>query len=146
MEFFRGLKMSKRGVWKFSMVAGLILSVCGCSRPNLIGTDAAVYSRGKLYAVASQDLSSVYEATVTALEQLEIDVIETAKDIFYAKVVGKIADGKTITIRIEPGENNITNISIKASKFLSGNEERARVVYTQIKLNLRAGANTSKGK
>ena len=128
--------MSKRGNWKCLVLAGLMLCVCGCGRPNLIGTDAAVYSRGALYAVASQDLNSVYDATVTALKQLEVEVIETAKDVFYAKIVGKIADGKTITIRIEPGANNITNISIKASKFLSGNEERARVIYTQIKLNL----------
>ena len=128
--------MSMRGTWKVFVLVGLMLSICGCGRPNLIGTDAAVYSRGKLYAVASQDLNSVYAATVTALKQLEVEVIETAKDVFYAKVVGKIADGKTITIRIEPGANNITNISIKASKFLSGNEERARVIYTQIKLNL----------
>jgi len=128
--------MSMRGIWKVFVLAGLMLSVCGCGRPNLIGTDAAVYSRGKLYAVASQDMNSVYAATVTALKQLEVEVIETAKDVFYAKVVGKIADGKTITIRMEPGVNNITNIDIKASKFMSGNEERARVVYTQIKLNL----------
>ncbi len=128
--------MSIRGIWKISVLAGLMLSVCGCGRPNLIGTDAAVYSRGTLFAVASQDMNSVYAATVTALKQLEVEVIETAKDVFYAKIVGKIADGKTVTIRIEPGESNSTNLSIKASKFLSGNEERARVIYTQIKLNL----------
>ncbi|MHC4534246.1 MAG: DUF3568 family protein [Planctomycetota bacterium] len=128
--------MSMRRIRKVFMLSGLMLSVCGCGRPNFIGTDAAVYSRGKLYAVVSQDMNSVYAATVTALEQLEVDIIETAKDVFYAKVVGKIADGKTITIRMEPGEKNITNIDIKASKFMSGNEERARVVYTQIKLNL----------
>jgi len=128
--------MLMREIRKISVLAVLMLCVCGCGRPNLIGTDAAVYSRGTLFAVASQDLNSVYDATVTALKQLEVEVIETAKDVFYAKVVGRIADGKTITIRIEPGADNITNISIKASKFLSGNEERARVVYTQIKLNL----------
>ncbi len=128
--------MSMRRIWRVFVLTGLMLSVCGCGRPKLIGTDAAVYSGGKLFAVAGHDLNSVYDATVTALEQLEVEVIETAKDVFYAKVVGKIADGKTITIRMEPGANDITNISIKASKFLSGNEERARVIYTQIKLNL----------
>ncbi len=128
--------MSKRKAWKYFVLAVLMLSVCGCGRPNLIGTDAAVYSRGTLFAVASHDLSSVYAATETALKQLEVEVIETAKDVFYAKIVGKIADGKTVTIRMEPGEKNITNISIKASKFLSGNEERARVIYTEIKLKL----------
>ena len=128
--------MSIKGIWKVSVFAGLMLAVCGCSTPTLIGTDAAAYSGGKLYAVSGQDLNSVYAATVTALKQLEIEVTETAKDVFYAQVIGKVADGKTITIRMEPGEKNITNIDIKASKFLSGNEERARVVYTQMKLNL----------
>jgi len=128
--------MSKRVICKYFVLAVLMLSVCGCGRPNLIGTDAAVYSRGTLYAVASQDLNSVYAATETALKQLEIETIEAAKDVFYAKIVGKIADGKTVTIRLEPGEKHVTNISIKASKFLTGNEERARVIYTQIKLNL----------
>ncbi len=128
--------MSIRGIWKVSVFTGLMLVVCGCGRPKLIGTDAAVYSRGKLYAVTGQNLNNVYDATVKALEQLEIEVIETSKDVFYAKVVGKIADGKTIMIRLEPGEGNITNISIKASKFISGNEERARAIYEKIKQNL----------
>ena len=129
-------KMSIRGIWKVSLFIGLMLAVCGCGRPKLIGTNAAVYSGGKLYAVAGQNLNNVYDATVKALDQLEVEVIETAKDVFYAKIVGKIADGKTITIRMEPGEKNITNISIKASKFLSGNEERARVIYNKIKESL----------
>jgi hypothetical protein len=128
--------MSIRGIWKVSVFTGLMLAVCGCGRPKLIGTDSAVYSGGKLYAVAGQNLNSVYDATVKALEQLEVEVIENSKDVFYAKVVGKIADGKTIMIRMEPGEGNITNISIKASKFLSGNEERARAIYEKIKQNL----------
>ena len=128
--------MSIRGIWKVSVFTGLMLAMCGCGRPKLIGTDAAVYSGGKLYAVAGQNLNSVYDATVKALEQLEVEVIENSKDVFYAKVVGKIADGKTIMIRMEPGEGNITNISIKASKFLSGNEERARAIYEKIKQNL----------
>ena len=89
----------------FYVLAALMLAVCGCGKPNLIGTDAAVYSRGKLYAVSGQDLNSVYAATVAALKQLEIEVTETAKDVFYAKVVGRVADGRTITIRLEPGED-----------------------------------------
>ena len=128
--------MSKRRICKNSVLVCMMLSVCGCGRPTFISTDAAVYSRGTLYAVASRDLNSVYDATVAALKELEIEIIETPKDVFYAKVVGKIADGKTVTIRIEPGSDNITNISIKTGKFLSGNQERSRVIYDKIKQNL----------
>jgi hypothetical protein len=123
-----------RGIWKVSVFMGLMLIVCGCGTPTLIGTDAAVYSNGKLYAVSSQDLDKVYAATLAALKQLEIEVTDTAKDVFYAKVTGKVADGNTITIRLEPGADNVTNIKIKASRF--GNEERSRVIYNKIKESL----------
>ena len=126
--------MSRIGNWKYFVLSGLMLSVCGCGRPNLIGTDAAVYSNGKLYAVSSQDLNKVHAATVAALKQLEIEVIESSKDAFYAKVVGKVADGNTITIRLEPGADDVTNIRIKASRF--GNEERSRAIYEKIQENL----------
>jgi hypothetical protein len=128
--------MLSRGIRRYFVLSCLVMFVCGCGRPNFIGTDAAVYSRGTLYAVAGHNLNSVYDAALAALDQLEVEVVETAKDVFYAKVVGKIADGKSITIRMEPETDNITNIDIKAGKFLSGNEERARVVYEKIRQNL----------
>ena len=122
----------------FYVLAALMLAVCGCGKPNLIGTDAAVYSRGKLYAVSGQDLNSVYAATVAALKQLEIEVTEDSKDVFYAKVVGRVADGKTVTIRLEPGADNVTELRIKAGTF--GNEDRSRVIYEKIQQNLRTGS------
>ena len=62
--------MSIKKIREISVFAGLMLVLCGGGRPNLIGTDAAVYSRGKLYAVTGQDLNGVYAATVAALKQL----------------------------------------------------------------------------
>ena len=126
--------MSIREIWKVSVFTGLVLVLCGCSAPTLIGTDAAVYSNGKLYAVSSQDLDNTYAAATAALEQLEIEVTDTAKDVFYAKVVGKVADGHTIVIRMEPGAENGTKLRIRAGRF--GNKERSQVIYKKIKENL----------
>ncbi|MHC4792060.1 MAG: DUF3568 family protein [Planctomycetota bacterium] len=114
------------------VLAGLVLAASGCA-PSFVGTDASVYSGGKLYAVASRDLTSIYNATLRALGDLEIEVTKKAKDVFYGKVVAKGADGKTITIRLEP-EGNLTNLSIKVG--LLGNRAKASVIYERIKLNL----------
>jgi hypothetical protein len=133
-EFSRSKKMSIREICKVSVFTSLMLAVFGCSSPTLIGTNAAAYSGGTLYAVSDQGLDKVYVATTAALKQLEIEITKTAKDVFYAKVVGKVADGNTITIRMEPGADNITNLRIKASRF--GNAERSRVIYEKIKENL----------
>lgn len=131
--------MSIQRMCTICVLAGLMLAVCGCGRPNLIGTDAAVYSRGKLYAVAGQDMNSVYSATQKALQQLELEVIEQAKDVFIAKIVAKAADGKKITIWIEPGPGDSSELSIRTGK-LGGNESRSRVIYEKIRQNLGAGS------
>jgi hypothetical protein len=120
------------------VLAALMLAMCGCGRPQIIGSDAAVYSGGKLYAVSSQDLDRVYAATLATMKQLEIEVTEKNKDVFYAKVVGEVADGRTITIRMEPGADKGTDLRIQTSRF--GNEERSRVIYKKIQENLKIGS------
>jgi len=137
--------MSFQRICTICVLAGLMLAMCGCGRPTIIGSDAGVYSGGKLYAVAGQDLNSVYSATLAALKQLELEVTEQAKDIFIAKVVAKAADGKIITIWIEPGPDGSSKLSIKTGKIL-GEEDRSRVIYKQIQQNLATGAGTRKGK
>lgn len=123
-------------VWRISLIclaASLVLAVGGCA-PSIIGTDAGVYSHGRLYAVATGDITSVYEATLAAFKKLEIDITNKAKDVFYAKVIATGADGKTIIVRIEPAGENTTNISIRVSPL--GNEARSAAIYQQIKQSL----------
>jgi len=66
---------------------------------------------------------------------LEIDVAEKNKDVFYVKVFGNIADGRTVAIRMKPGADKATELRIKTSNF--GNEERSRVIYGKIQQNLK---------
>jgi len=121
------------------VLAGLMLAMCGCGKPTIIGSDAAVYSGGKLHAVAGKDLNAVYLATQKALKQLELEIVEQAKDIFIAKIIAKAADGKKITIWIEPGPGDSSELSIKTGKIF-GEEDRSRVIYEQIQQNLGAGS------
>ena len=131
--------MSIQGKCTVCVLAALMLAMYGCGRPTIIGSDAGVYSGGKLYAVAGQNMNRVYLATQRALKQLELEVVEQAKDVFLAKIVAKAADGKKITISIEPGPDNSSKISIKAGKIF-GEEERSRVIYKKIQQNLGTGS------
>ncbi len=131
--------MSIQRMCTVCVLAALMLAMCGCGRPTIIGSDAAVYSGGKLYAVAGKDLNSVYLATQKALTQLELEVVEQAKDVFVARIVARAADGKKITIKIEPGPDDSSELSIKAGKVF-GEEDRSRVIYKQIQQNLGTGS------
>ena len=121
------------------VLAGMMLVIFGC-RPSLVGPDAGVYSTGKLYALTARDMNAVYQATLKALDHLEIEVTETAKDFFYARVVARGADNKTITIRIKPSEGENANFTIKIGTF--GDRHRSQVIYEQIRQYL--GIDTEK--
>lgn len=128
--------MSAKKVSEVLVVFGLAMSICGCA-PSIVSSDAGVYAGGKLYAVASKDMTAVYNATVKAMEQLELDVVEKPKDVFYAKVVAKGADGKSITARMQPKEGGGTDLSIRVGTF--GDRHRSSVIYEHIQKNLGAG-------
>lgn len=122
------------GKKKFLVILVLsFLVFCGCG-PNVVGVDSAAYSSGKLYAASSRDVTSVYNATVRALGELEIPVTEKAKDVFSAKVKGRSADGKLITVIIKPVEGGRSDYSIKVGAF--GNRSRSEVIYNKIQQNL----------
>ena len=114
----------------FAILVGFALAPLGCS-PTLIGENTAAYSMGKLRARVNRDMDSVYEATVTALEQLEITVTEKSKDVFAARVTGKTSDGQSITIRINPESDTSTALSIHTGVL--GKETRARTIYEKIR-------------
>ena len=95
----------------FAVLVGFALAPLGCS-PSLVGENAAIYSMGKLHARMDRDMDSVNEATITALEQLQITVTGKKKDVFAARVFGKTSDGQSITIRINPETETSTTISI----------------------------------
>ena len=125
--------MLTKRIFTIVVFGGMLLALCGCA-PSLVGSDTAAYSVGKLYAVVSKDMTSVYDATVTALGQMEIEPHDKAKDVFSAKVIAKSADGKIISVKLKPAAEGHTNIKIRVGT--TGNRERATVIYNRINENL----------
>ena len=128
--------MSVRRMLLIGVFVGLAVGWWGCA-PAIIGGDAGVYHMGKLYGVSSRDMSSVYNATVNAMGQLELEVKEQAKDVFSAKVIARSADGKRISVVIKPGDEGRTKFSIKVGA--AGERRRSEVIYEKIQQNLATG-------
>jgi len=124
--------ISLTGCILLAAVVGLSLAPLGCS-PTLVGENTAAYSMGTLHARIDREMSSVYDASVKALETLQITVIEKKKDVFAARVTGKTADERTITIRIEPEGDSSTLLSIRTGIVGGETETRARAIYDKIR-------------
>ena len=124
--------ISLTGCILLAVLVGLSLAPLGCS-PTLVGENAAAYSMGRLHARVDREMNAVYEASVQALEALEITVTEKKKDVFAARVTGKTADERSITIRIEPEGDSSTILSIRTGVLGSETEARARAIYDKIR-------------
>lgn len=119
------------------ILTGLLLAACGCT-PSLVGSDSGVYSVGKLYVADSRDMTTVYEAALRTLEEMGMEITEKAIDVFSAKIVAKGADGKKITVTMEPKPDGLTDLRIKVGVL--GNRARTLDIYERIQQNLGIGS------
>ncbi len=111
-------------------LAAAVVAIVGCT-PSVISTDAGVFLNGTLYASSGQNLDSVYTATLQAMDKLQLQVTDKAKDAFGAKVTAKSTDDKVITVKIKPTAQMRTKYTIHISG-LFGNEERSRKIFDGI--------------
>lgn len=125
--------MSIRKILLVVCLGGMTLAGVAC-KPELVGADAAVYSGGKLYAVVSRNLDTVYAAATKAVRDLELEVKEEAKDVFSGKVLAVGADGKNVSVILKPRPDGSTDVSVKVGPL--GNQQRSVVIFDQIKKNL----------
>jgi endo-beta-N-acetylglucosaminidase D len=116
--------------------AGLVQG-CGLEL-LLVGAGAAgtiAYVRGDLEAVESEKLDVLYEATLKAVEKLELSVTTKSKDAMSAMVVVRDAQDKKITIKLKAVTEEATKLYIRVGIF--GSETKSRLIYQEIHESLR---------
>jgi len=129
-------------VW-YSQVPGLVLCVVlaffcsGCfwmAVGAAGGVAGAVYVMGKLKEEVNYDVPTVHKATVAALADLELKVLEVKADKVTAHVESEFSDGEHVWIDMESLWNSRTSLTIRVG--VTGNEVRARKIYDAIKRRL----------
>jgi hypothetical protein len=129
--------MQKAQVILAVLLVGAAALLQGCVAV-VVGAGAAgtvAYIRGDLESIESKDLNAVYEATLKAMEQLGLSVSRKTKDAMSAEVVARDAEDKKVTISLGATAEGATKISIRIGVF--GSETKSRLIYDQIKKNLK---------
>ena len=98
------------------------------------GVAGAVYVMGKLKDEMNYDVSAVHKATVAALGELELKVLEDKVDKLSAHVESEFSGGEHVWIDLESLSNSRTSLTIRVG--VAGNEVRARKIYDAIKRHL----------
>ena len=125
--------MSRNGFLLWILLAAALVSTQGCT-VAAVGAAAAgtvAYVRGDLQAAENAPIDKVYDASLAAMEELEIPVISKAKDALSARITGRDAADKKIAIRLKATAEDTTRLSIRIGLF--GSETKSRLIHQKIK-------------
>ena len=128
--------MQKRQILLIAMLVGSMLLLHGCvvAAVGLGAAGTVAYVRGDLQVVESASIDEVYEATLKALNELELLPTRKTKDALGAEIVTYDAQDKKIVIRLKSEADGSTKISIRIGVF--GSETKSRLIYQKIHDNL----------
>ncbi len=102
-----------------------------------VGAGAAgtvAYVRGDLETVETAGLETLYKASLEALDEPELAVIQKAKDAMTAEIISRDAEDKKIRIKLKSTAEGMTELSIRIGMF--GDETKSRLIYEAIKKEL----------
>ncbi len=121
-------------------VAGLT-AVCGCVAVGIgvvLGAGAAggaiVYFKGNLTQPLNAPGSKVHNATLKALNDLNLPVIRDKTDANVVKLESEFPDGKRLWIEITAVNTQSTDVCVRVGYW--GDEELARQVLAKIQSHL----------
>jgi hypothetical protein len=98
------------------------------------GAAGAVYVMGKLKDEMNYEVPVMHKATVAALTELELKLLEDKVDKLSAHVESEFSDGEHVWIDLESISDSRTSLTIRVG--VTGNEIRARKIYDAIKRHL----------
>lgn len=128
--------MRKGQVFLLFLLSGAAILTQGCE-VAAVGAGAAgavAYVRGDLQTVETAELEALYKASLEALDELELAVIQKAKDAMTAEITSRDAEDKKIRIKLKSTAEGTTELSIRIGMF--GDETKSRLIYEAIKQEL----------
>ena len=120
-------------LWVGLLLIGLSLHNCTAA---LIGAGAGTglgtysYVKGELNLDYPYSFDRTWNATMTAVERLGIDVTKQGRDAMGGKIAGKRGDGKLVVIKLKDKGLGVTNVGVKVGAF--GNKDASRKIQETI--------------
>jgi uncharacterized lipoprotein len=116
----------------------LVFFLAGCPAPLVFfgaGTAAGIvgykYYEGALEVVYEAPYMETWDATLKALERMNLRVEEKEHDLTKGKIVAKRADNKTVNIKISYQSSKETKVVIRVGVL--GDEEASMAIKEEIR-------------
>jgi hypothetical protein len=134
--------MVKRRLQLVALLCCFLIGLSACSKKWVaigaaaaaVGAGAYYYVKGDLKRNYDAPMDKTWDATVKALEALQINVESKQNDALTGVINGKLADGKSYTVNVKRLGENLTEVGIRVGTF--GDRERAEAIHDKILSNL----------
>ena len=134
--------MVKRQLQLVALLCCFLIGLSACSKKWVaigaaaaaVGAGAYYYVKGDLKRNYEAPMDKTWDATVKALEALQINVESKQNDALTGVINGKLADGKSYTVNVKRLGENLTEVAIRIGTF--GDRERAEAIHDKILSNL----------
>jgi hypothetical protein len=126
-------------VKKSIFLAGLFvafLCIAGCQKTVIVGPDMqtqAVYAWGSLKATEDKNIVVVNAAALKAMDDLSLAVTMKTADALSAQIIAHDSMDSKIAVYLTAAAENSTKLVVHVGV---GNEDRAKIIYKQIRTNL----------
>jgi len=105
------------------------------------GAGTVVYIKGQLNEDINAPAPKVYDASISALKDLNLPIIEKRHDSLSAKIKSEFADGSAVWIDIESLSFQSCKITIRVG--IMGDEYKSRQILEGIHRHISAGGGSS---
>lgn len=121
-------------IFMFIIIAAQLTGCAAVVVGGAAGAGTVVYVKGELHEDINAPATRVHHASVLALRELELPVIENNHDRQSAKMKSKFSSGEDIWIDIESVTAESSKVTIRVG--LMGDENKARIILDKIHRNL----------
>jgi len=119
-----------------------ILLLGSCTTVAMVGVGAGAgvgsysYVRGELALDYPYSLDDTWNASLKAVEKLDIQLVKQGRDSLGGKITGKRTDGKVLLIKVKNKGLGVTNVAVRVGTF--GDREASRKIQETILSILRS--------
>ena len=126
----------KSGIYLGTALLLLVLLLCQCTTIAMVGVGAGAgfgsysYVRGELRLDYPYAYDQTWNATLTAVERLGIQVKSQGRDSLGGKISGKRPDGKSVVIKVKDKGIGVSTVGVRVGTF--GSREASQKIQETI--------------
>ena len=133
--------MIKKKLAPLVLLCCLLIGPNACTRAIVAGAAAAgvgvgsyFYVKGELERDYHAPMARVWQATLQAVEELNLSIESKQHDAFGGIIKGKMSDGTSFIIELKREGENLTNVGVRIGAF--GSKTKAEAIHSKIHSNL----------